>query len=415
MTPEKLYIGIDLYNERAMVSLFHEGMQGIETVSLVPGEEHYQIPAAVFCTSQGNYYYGDEALRRQDRTDGSFFSDLYLGAQMPDNVICRNMLVQFLRRLVRFRERYDLENMDCCLAVTIPEITDDTVALFEFVRKELGFPPDHFRLMDYGESFFAHTYHQDPSIWLHDVVLFDFQQNHIFFRLLHTDGTGTIKRVTSETKEWIVPGYLMDQPEGKDEFFANVLREAFMKKIISGVYFIGDGFDGGWLRESLRVIGPGKRVFKGKNLYTRGACLAAYRNDVTDGWCYYYDCFYKLHGEVSLKVRKDGVPYFLRLTQLGENWFAPTETFYLMYDGDPRMEVLVRVRERMDPRSESFALDYLPERDAGSIRLSVRAVPVSGTKVILHVEDDGFGELFESSGKVWEFPITLGGPDNRRA
>ena len=408
MAQEKLFIGIDLNNERAMVSPFHEGMQEVETVSSVPGEEHYQIPAAVFCTGQGNYFYGDEALRRQDRTDGSFFSDLYLGSQIPDNVICRNMLVQFLRRLIRFRERYDLEHMDPYLAVTVPQITDDIVELFRYVQKELGFAPDHFRLMDYGESFFAHTYHQDPSIRMHDVALFDFQNDKIFSLILHTDGMGTVKRVTSERREWTVPGYLLDQPDGKDEFFANILREAFMKKIISGVYFIGDGFDGDWLRESLRVIGPNKRVFKGKNLYTRGACLAAYRNEVTEGWHYYYDCFYKLHGEISLKLLKNGEPYFLRLTQLGENWFAPTETYYLMYDEDPRQEVWVRVRERLNARIENCTLDYLPERDAGSIRLSVKAVPVSGTKVVLRVEDDGFGELFEPSGKVWEFPIVTG-------
>ena len=408
MAQEKLFIGIDLNYERAMVSLFHEGMQEVETVSSVPGEEHYQIPAAVFCTGQGNYFYGDEALRRQDRTDGSFFSDLYLGSQIPDNVICRNMLVQFLRRLIRFRERYDLEHMDPYLAVTVPQITDDIVELFRYVQKELGFAPDHFRLMDYGESFFAHTYHQDPSIRMHDVALFDFQNDKIFSLILHTDGMGTVKRVTSERREWTVPGYLLDQPDGKDEFFANILREAFMKKIISGVYFIGDGFDGDWLRESLRVIGPNKRVFKGKNLYTRGACLAAYRNEVTEGWHYYYDCFYKLHGEISLKLLKNGEPYFLRLTQLGENWFAPTETYYLMYDEDPRLEVWVRVRERLNARIENCTLDYLPERDAGSIRLSVKAVPVSGTKVVLRVEDDGFGEMFEPSGKVWEFPIVTG-------
>ena len=67
MTPEKVYIGIDLNDERAMVSLFYEGMKQVETVSAVPGEERFQIPLAVFCTGQGNYYYGEEALRRQDR------------------------------------------------------------------------------------------------------------------------------------------------------------------------------------------------------------------------------------------------------------------------------------------------------------------------------------------------------------
>lgn len=404
---KKLFIGIDLNNDRAMISLFHEGMSEIETISVTPGEERYQIPLAIYCTNQGNFYYGDEALKRQERLDGSFFSDLYRESLIEENVIYRNMLVQFVRRLMKFRERYDFREMEPYLAFTVPEITDEAVALFAYIREELGILPENFQLMDYGESFFAHTYHQEASIWLHDIALFDFHMDKITFILLHTNGAGRIKRVSSVQKDWTVPEYLLYNPAGKDEFFANILRESFMKKIISGVYFIGDGFDGNWLKESLRVIGPNKRVFKGKNLYTRGACLAAYRNVITEGWFYYYDCSYKLQGEISLKLIKNGEPHFLQLTHLGENWFTPTKKYYLLYDGDPQLETWIRTRERLNARIDSFTLDYMPERAPKSIRLSIQAVPVNGNKVILKITDDGFGELFESSGKNWDFTISL--------
>ena len=32
----------------------------------------------------------------------------------------------------------------------------------------------------------------------------------------------------------------------------------------------GDGFDGDWMKEVFRVLGPNRRVFVGKNLYTKG-------------------------------------------------------------------------------------------------------------------------------------------------
>lgn len=404
---KKLFIGIDLNNNRAMISLFHEGMKEIETISTTPGEERYQIPTAIYCTDQGNFYYGDEALRRQDRVDGSFFSDLYREALDKENVIYRNMLVQFIRRLMKFKDRYDFRGLEPYLAFTVPEITNEVVDLFEYVRDELMILPENFQLMDYGESFFAHTYHQEASIWLHDTALFDFHEDKVTFILLHTNGAGTIKRVSSMRKEWTIPEYVLSNPAGKDEFFANVLRESFMKKIISGVYFIGDGFDGNWLKESLRIIGPNKRVFKGKNLYTRGACLAAFRNVISEGWFYYYDCPYKLQGEISLKLIRNGEPYFLKLTRLGENWFTPTEKYYLLYDGDPQLETWIRTRERLNARIDSFTLDYVPERAPKSIRLSIQAVPVSGNEVILKIQDDGFGELFETSGKSWNFTIAL--------
>ncbi len=405
---KKLFIGIDLNQERAMVTFFHEGTAEMETISTIPGQDHCQIPLAVFCTGQGNFFYGEEAVKRQNRSDGTYFDDLYTQSADPGHIPHRNMLLQFLRRLLKFRERFaNWENLDPYLAVAVPEITDETVSLFRFVREELGFSPESFQLMDYTESFFAYVYHQDETIRLHDVALFDFRNDKIVSATIHSDGYGKIRRISSVRKEWTVPDYLLAQDEGKDEFFANVVRETFARKIISGVYLIGDGFDGDWTRESLRVIGPNKRVFKGKNIYTMGACYAGFRNVVTEGWQYYYDAAYKLQGELSLKAMRRGEPCFLRLTQLGENWFTPTETFYFLYDGDPVIETWTRVRQRMSAKIESFTLDYLPERPPGCIRLGVQAVPVSGSKVVLRVWDDGFGELYESTGKVWEFPLEL--------
>lgn len=407
MPKKNLYIGIDLNNERAMISLYHEGMHEVQTVSAVPGEERYQIPTAVFVSDQGGYFYGHEALRRQNRQDGTFFNNLYEESLSGENVIYRNMLVQFIARLIKFKERYDFRNLIPFLAITIPDLGEKDVELFEFVRNELGFSVDHFQLMDYSESFFANTCHQDASIRIHDVALFNFVGEKITFLLLRMNAAGKVRRVVSEKKEWTVPEESRANAEAKDLFFAGVMKEAFDKRVISGVYFIGDGFDGKWMKETLRCVGPNKRVFLGKNLFTQGACLAAFRSEVTDGWNYYYDCPYKIQGELQIKLLKDGEPYTLRLTSLGENWFRPTEKYYLLYDGDPRLEIMVRTRERIHARTETFTLDYLPEREPKSIRLSVQAVPLSGNKIEIRVADDGFGELFDSSGKTWCFPVTI--------
>ncbi len=405
---KELYIGIDLGYERAMVSLYHAGMKEPETISTVPGEEKYQIPTAIFVGKQGNYY-GDEAIRRENRPDGEFYDNLFAHAlQEKEATLYHSLLVQFIRRLIRLKERYDFEGLIPCLALTVPEITTDVVELFGYVREELEFPAEQAVLMDYGESFFAHTFHQESSIWMHDVVLFDFSGDNIQFILLHRNGNGKIQIVSPVKRSWQVPAAALGNPEFRDEFFANVLREAFMKRIISGVYFIGDGFDGGWLRESLRVMGPNKRVFLGKNLYTRGACMAAFRRENQMGWNYFYDCSYKMQGEVNMKVQEGEEITFLCLTEAGRNWFEPVNEYYLIYDRNPKFEVWIRARGQLNTKIRTFELDDIPERPAKTIRLKVRAVPQSGNSVLLEISDDGFGELFESSGKVWTFLLDIG-------
>ncbi len=403
----KLFIGIDLNNSRAMVSLFYDGMAEPETVSTIPGEEHFRIPTAVYCSEQGHYYYGDEAVKRRESQEGSYFSDLYREALNEDNVVYRNMLVMFLRRLLHFADRFDEYELEPYLAIAVPEIDDDVVNLFDEVRDELEFSSESFRLMEYGESVFAYVYNQEASVFTHDVAVFEYEEEKVSFFLIHADMPGEIKRVTALQNSWDFPGYLEGDAAAMDEFFSDIIREAFEKNIISGVYLVGDGFDGGWLNTSLHVIGPNKRVFKGKNLYTVGTCFAAYRCLFTEGWNYYFDCHYKLQGEISIQVMDGGEKKYIRLAQLGENWFSPTEKYYFLYDGNPTIETWTRFRQRMNARKDSFTLEFMPEREPRSIRLSIQAFPLSGREVMLQVMDDGFGELFESSGKLWEFPIVL--------
>ncbi len=404
---EKLFIGIDLNNSRAMVSLFYNEMKEPETVSTISGEEHFRIPTAIFNTENGKSYYGEEAVNRRDDPNGTYFINFYEEAVSPDNVVSRNLLVQFLRRLLKFADRYEDYGLEKVLVIAVPELNDGIVELFDFVRGEMGYSWKNFLLIDYGESFYAYAYHQEQSVYAHDVALFDYENEQVSFLLLHSDTPGAIKRVTSMRETWEFPVYLTERPATMDDYFSGVIRQAFDKVIASGVYFVGDGFDGGWMNNSLRMIGASKRVFKGKNLFTVGACYAGVINYLTDGWNYYYDCPYKLQGEITLKVLRDNATNYVRLAQLGESWFAPTQKYLFLYDGNPVLETYTRVRQRMNARVDSFVLEYLPDRDPRSIRLGIQAFPKSGKEVSLRVTDEGFGEQFEPSGKVWEFSILL--------
>ena len=111
---------------------------------------------------------------------------------------------------------------------------------------------------------------------------------------------------------------------------------------------------------------------------------------------------------MSIKVQSGEDIMFLRLQEAGKNWFDPTEEYYLIYDGKPEFEVWIRTRGQLNPKICTFVLDDLPQRPDKTIRLKVRALPKSGRDVALEISDDGFGELFESSGKEWNFQIDVG-------
>ena len=360
-TKEYIFIGIDINQTRSMVSLLYPGLKEPETVNISP------IP-----------------------DQGSIFE------QQDD-------FVEYMNRLLLFARQKGMEELEPFLAVTVAQVTPELVELFRMVLPELGILREHFLLLDYKEAFYYHTFHQDPSIRLHGVCLFDFTDHEVKYYLLHTEGAGRVKRVSVQERTWTANDQVLESDMNRDEFFSNVLRQTFMKKIVSGVYLIGDGFDGEWLKDSLRLFGTNKRVFLGKNLYTRGACYAAYRAMHMENWNIYYDCDYKLRGEISLSLIKDQKEVRLPLSRMGENWFFATPEYRMISDGSDRITIHVLERAHPNSRERELVLTELPERDGRSIRLRIQAKPRSAADVDIEVFDDGFGELFASSGRRWVF------------
>lgn len=80
------------------------------------------------------------------------------------------------------------------------DITKQVVTVFQWMCKELGLFGEQFFLMDHGESFFGHTYHQEALLWQHDVALFDFSSEHVTFYLLHRRHGAKVQIVTCREK-----------------------------------------------------------------------------------------------------------------------------------------------------------------------------------------------------------------------
>lgn len=412
-----LYMGIDLTDEQAMVSLFGRGMEEPETIMTGASKERYGIPVAMYLADSGHIFYGEEALRRKENPQGDFFDHLYqraLDETESESKFYQGLLRQFVQRLIQLKDRYRFDAQELCVCITVPEITKQVVTVFQWMCKELGLFGEQFFLMDHGESFFGHTYHQEALLWQHDVALFDFSSEHVTFYLLHRRHGAKIQIVTAEKKMWNVPAYVHQDASVKDEFFANIIREAFASHMISAVYFVGDGFDGDWLKESLRVLGGNKRVFLGKNLFTKGACYAGYRYTDASFWGFFYNCDYKMQGEIRMQVQCGEENIEIRLVEAGKNWFASMPEYVLLYDGTPELSVTIGEIGQIHAQTRVFPLTDLPDRPEKTLRFRIWALAENGRKVVLHLEDDGFGELFESSGKVWEFPVTFE-PEEKRS
>lgn len=123
---------------------------------------------------------------------------------------------------------------------------------------------------------------------------------------------------------------------------------------------------------------------------------------------------YKMQGEIRMQVQCGEENIEIRLVEAGKNWFASMPEYVLLYDGTPELSVTIGEIGQIHAQTRVFPLTDLPDRPEKTLRFRIRALAENGRKVVLHLEDDGFGELFESSGKVWEFPVTFE-PEEKRS
>lgn len=409
---KKLYIGLDLGYDNAMVSFQEEDGEDPATVSTRTDGEFYQIPVSLYEGKNGYYLYGSEAeKRRQDQT-GILYEKLYLRAidliDTDGAGEAVERLAVFVCRLIRLKEKlYQNAEHEICLSIAVPELTPEAVGVLELLKKALKETADSVFWMDYGESFFYYTFHQEASIWAHDVAMFDFTDRQVRFTLLARESRTVPQIVVSGEKVWEVPELAADSGREKDIFFASVLREAFAKRIISGVYLLGDGFDGNWLCDTLRVLGPNRRVFVGKNLYTKGAAYAGRILSRQKEWPYSYDCSYKVQANVSLKASVNGIQKFLPVVTAGENWFDVKKQFDVLLKGTPSVDIWIQERGERNAKIEPLLLENVWKRPEKTRKIRISVQMKNQQKLYVVIADLGFGAFYPSTEKQWKFEIDL--------
>jgi hypothetical protein len=195
--------------------------------------------------------------------------------------------------------------------------------------------------------------------------------------------------------------------DDRDADFLRILQKAFENRIISSVYLVGDGFDGDWMKDSLVFLCRGRRAFIGKNLYSKGACYAAYVRDHEDEWPYIYMGENEMKFNISIRARNQGTMEFYSLISAGRNWFETSGECEVILSGSSEIDFWKQLPNSREAKIETLELTDLPERPDRTTRLRITAKPVADDKVEIEIRDLGFGELYRSTDKTWRYMMSI--------
>ena len=184
-----------------------------------------------------------------------------------------------------------------------------------------------------------------------------------------------------------------------------MISKVLAGRIVSAIYLIGSGFEGGWMKDSLKMVCKGRRAFQGKNLYTRGACYAGMLQNRQEEADTVYFCEYKVMEHVSLKITKGDETYFYPLAEAGCNHHQIEKNLRIMLEGEPSLELWFQMPGSREARIESLELPGLPVSEWERGRLNLWITPGKGGRMILKIQDLGFGTIKRGTGLEWEYEL----------
>ena len=412
----KLIVGYDLGNEYSQISYALSETGVAETISQIAGEQKYNIPT-VLCKRHGKnqWFYGREALRAADRQEGILVENLLGMAMDGEPVVVEGESYDPAALLALFFKR-SLGQLSqtggklSSLMVTCPVIDRKILKVLVKMVESSLIKADRISFQGYAESFYGYMLRQPKELWTHPAILFQYSRDMIrIYRMEYNRRTTPIVVIVEENE------YAFPQPS--DEALLEIAEEACGKSIIGSVFLIGDGFQGDWMKEALRFLCRGRRVFQGNNLFSKGACCGM-QEKTTPGELSRTHVFLgndKLKANIGMQVLRGGKESYFALLDAGMNWYEAERTLEVyIQDGNELLLKLVPLIRRNSPKAGAasdrdgivmrIVLEGLVE---GTARLKLHFYLKSEHCLVVEAEDLGFGEFRAASGRTWKDEIEI--------
>lgn len=405
----KVIVGYDLGNKYAQISCYVTGSEEeIRTLSSVAGSSVYTIPLALSKRQGVNqWFYGSEAIRYAGEEEGILVENLLKLARDGEPVQIDGapidpvaLLTLFLKRSLGLLSQVTNTERIGALMITCEELDHRMLEVLTAATEGLHLKTDQICFQSHVESFYYYNLYQPEELWRHKTILCEYGDASIRTYCMECNRHTTPVVAYMEEREFPFP-----VPES-DEKMQEIAKKLCENQMISSVYLIGEAFSRDWMKESLRYLCKGRRVFQGNNLFSKGACYGMMER-LTPGETGKNHVFLgkdKLKSNIGMKVLRRGEVSYQALLDAGINWYEAKNTmeFYLL-EGRA-VEILITSLTGKGNRIARIVPEELQE---GIIRLRISVEMRDDTHLKVELEDLGFGTFRAATHHIWKEEIEL--------
>ncbi len=426
----KAVVGFDLGNDYAQISYCRADQSMPDTMSLVMGEEQYNIPT-VLCRRRGNdtadmWSVGKEALKDASEKAGVLVEDLVLLAKNNVSVKLEDedfaadaLLAVFIRKTLAILSIYVKSEDIEAIAFTMRDMNAQLMEAVEKAVETAGLKNTRLYFLSHEDCFFQYMIHQPQEMWIHDVLLYDYRSDGIKSYLLQMNRKTNPVACFIETSMFpeMKPADLTQKTEAaKSAFYRQldaelleIAKEQCGVNNITSVFLLGDYFSREWCKEALRYLCRERRVFQGNNLFSKGACYGArekvYASTLSASYVYLSD--EKLRANIGITCDRGQEEIYFPILDAGTNWYDAKREFDVMLTKNNTFILNIAPVDGSKTRLAKISLEGLKVRGNKTNRVGLRFFMEDPQAVQIEITDKGFGEFFPSTGRIWKECLPL--------
>jgi len=401
---DKIIVGYDLSDAWSQISFCRLEEGEPETASVVAGEEQYNFPTMLCKRKEVNQWvYGREAMRLLENDKGIPVENLLTLAKKREPVEVGGeafdpvaLLALFMKKSLALLGMSVMPEQIDTVMITVETLDKPTIEVLTEAVSVMQIKAEHVYFQTYVESFYYYMINQPKELWRGQVILCDCNEERLnLYRMECNKRTTPVVSFVDES--------CYEQINGDDEALLQALEENMFERAVSSAYLIGNGFEGDWYENSLRYLCRGRRVFRGNNLYSKGACYGAReKRHPSDTRNYIFLGNDKLKANIGMKVLRRGEDSYFALMDAGCSWFEAKNSCDFILKKGNSISIVVTPLTGKESREVDIELYDLSRREGQPIRIHMDIFMKTENEVAIELTDMGFGSIYPASKKIWK-------------
>lgn len=395
-----LVVGIDLCDEYTQISCSEE-------------EKTWTIPT-VICKNKNTdeWYVGEEAYAHTLKGDGIIVDKLVKLALKEGTATLndvryggKELLRLFLERVLQFPEQEYGKLGVKQIVFAVPKLGPGLIEILCCCAEGLDIPRERVHVISHAESFTYYILSQKKEIWTGTVGMFDLSEERLrYYELKVQRGLKktTVLAEYQDLEEAFSLDILKTTSGAKlaDTILTSCGERMMQKKLYSSIFLTGKGFlKRDWAEEFMKLVCTKRRVYMETELFSRGAAFRA-MDFLQEKTSYPYICICegRLKSTVSMNLIHRGQETSVVVAAAGDNWYDRYATIDVIPSQQDYVEFIVTPQDVKKKKTVSIPLEGFPKRPDRTTRVQIQISFLDERTMDVKLKDQGFGELFPSSG-----------------